>query len=799
MTELPLRSLTVSEFRTLRGTRVIPLDAPIVLMHGPNGTGKTSVLSALEMALTGRIGSMERQDERYTAHLPTSGQKFATLQVEIAPHLRANQMERMTIGGARVEGEPALDGEVARFFSERCYLDQSSLGRLLELYQLRDGKQESLLARFVNEILGLENLDALRSGLHDANDLRSLKKLSSGLAAADEAAKRAAEEVTRASARRDAAALDLDAATANAAEILAAAGVHVEDSSDLDVLLRLLEASAPANLGEVRPVLDLDRELAALGGRIEAAAERPSARRLADARDSLEQAREAQSQWKQYRQPSFLAWAIEAEAAGVGMQSGWVTGMADALALNVGTIAEQTSLRRELASLTESLADSRGELAKVEDRLLTARAEATTLVEGLAAVRTVLRNDICPVCDRDYAQLENGHLDDHLDRKIARLAEQGATLVELRRRRDDLAADVDRDERGAASLAARMLADEAFSMLEEKRSQLEHLDIRLADLAPVIDEGISANAEVRDLELLVEELETSDREHDYIDREIARLAELLGTTIGARETASTARKRLTAISAEAIADFRRQEAARLDLAEASRRIRGAREVHGAITIEVADAVRQRTLWDGRVTEAKRRQRVARDVHDAAAEARTTIVQSVFTKSLNHVWAELFKRLAPHEEYVPSFGIPSTTKTALEVVLETRLPDGSLGGPPQLMLSAGNLNTAALSLFLALHLAVEPSIRCLVFDDPVQAMDEVHVSQFAALIRTLSKQHERQVVIAVHERELFDYLSLELSPAYPGDSLITVELGERASDPDEGITRRYFVDDQAITG
>ena len=115
----------------------------------------------------------------------------------------------------------------------------------------------------------------------------------------------------------------------------------------------------------------------------------------------------------------------------------------------------------------------------------------------------------------------------------------------------------------------------------------------------------------------------------------------------------------------------------------------------------------------------------------------------------------------------------------------------------MMLSAGNLNTAALSLFLALHLAMQPVVPCLVFDDPVQAMDEVHVAQFAGLIRILAKQHDRQVVIAVHERELFDYLTLELSPAYEGDELITIELGERAADEDEGITRHRWTPDPAI--
>jgi exonuclease SbcC len=92
-----------------------------------------------------------------------------------------------------------------------------------------------------------------------------------------------------------------------------------------------------------------------------------------------------------------------------------------------------------------------------------------------------------------------------------------------------------------------------------------------------------------------------------------------------------------------------------------------------------------------------------------------------------------------------------------------------------MLSAGNLNTAALTLFLALNLSVDKRLPWIVLDDPVQSMDEVHVSQFAALLRTLSRQLGRRIVIAVHERALFDYLSLELSPARPEESLITVEL------------------------
>lgn len=142
MTEIPLRRISISDFRRIEGTRVLPLDAPIVLLHGHNGAGKTSVLSALELALTGDIRSMRRHDPRYTAHLPFHGREFATLSVTVSDQLGGDRSpERMTVGGSRIEGAPALDSDAAQFYAERCYLDQVSLGQLLDLYQYREGKK----------------------------------------------------------------------------------------------------------------------------------------------------------------------------------------------------------------------------------------------------------------------------------------------------------------------------------------------------------------------------------------------------------------------------------------------------------------------------------------------------------------------------------------------------------------------------------------------------------------------------------------------------------------------------------
>jgi exonuclease SbcC len=115
-----------------------------------------------------------------------------------------------------------------------------------------------------------------------------------------------------------------------------------------------------------------------------------------------------------------------------------------------------------------------------------------------------------------------------------------------------------------------------------------------------------------------------------------------------------------------------------------------------------------------------------------------------------------------------------------------------------MLSAANLNTAALTLFIALHLSVPRELPWLILDDPVQSMDDIHIAHFAALLRSLSKEQSRQVIIAVHDRQLFEYLKLELSPAFPDDSLLTLELSRGPRRDSVCISKRFsFKEETAV--
>lgn len=108
---------------------------------------------------------------------------------------------------------------------------------------------------------------------------------------------------------------------------------------------------------------------------------------------------------------------------------------------------------------------------------------------------------------------------------------------------------------------------------------------------------------------------------------------------------------------------------------------------------------------------------------------------------------------------------------------------------------GNVNTAALSLFLSLHLIEAPRHRTLILDDPVQSMDDVHVINFAALLKAIAFQADRQIIIAVHERALFDYLCLELGPSKEGQSLIALEVTKTGYTSEIQSVRREWKPDR----
>ncbi len=160
----------------------------------------------------------------------------------------------------------------------------------------------------MNELLGLEQLDALRAGLNDSTDFRLLKKLSRLLDEATEAAGHADDDLSTQAGLLQKTRGDLAQARIDLLRALGALDQQLPTDGDA-ALVELAETTLRGSrLNDERATAtQIDQELVALGGRVAAITERQSTARLDAAQKQLEAARVTLESWRVRDEPAVLA------------------------------------------------------------------------------------------------------------------------------------------------------------------------------------------------------------------------------------------------------------------------------------------------------------------------------------------------------------------------------------------------------------------------------------------------------------------------------------------------------------
>jgi exonuclease SbcC len=782
-----LQTISISNFRSIRGTVAIPLNAPIVLLHGLNGAGKSTVMSAIEVALTGTVAELDRADRTHLLHRGTDAGE-----IELST---LNGTARFEIDASSIRGTPVLSGEDARYFVERCYLAQRTLGQLLEIYQSAENQRESPLTRFVKDLLRLDELDAFIEGTDAVRDKRLIKGLVPDYAEAE----RKADDTRR---RIRQSTVELERVTSQVAEVQSRLAPVLEElaapfsAGDVPEIAAAVEswlASAPET-EQLISLIAARQELAALRIRWHQVAQTDSAREQASAMTIGHASREAVTNWWQAYGVTLnrvldLARIDLPEISSASPSSDPApihSAAREAVSTEVGRLqallAADEAARANMARLDDAVVEAQRRLATLDSELASS-ATATTAEElgrVLAALVPHVHGDDCPVCGRDYGETSDTPLSAHLAMRISALGKEAERLQNLAAARLEALTDIRTTETTRKELTPIRFDPSETLETQDRVTRLESLLARLDELAQHIAVGAKLTREAHDAERELAAAQERDRTSNEVRSSLGTHAKSLGIEVDPDEPIEDAIERLNLYTDSRIATIEQWNKLRAVGVELLKDIGDLERDRRRLETTVGQLKEELSRTTGAIKGLERYRDLIKSTRSRAEVARVRIVRRVFNESLNRVWRDLFVRLAPDEPFVPAFHVPGFPGEGVTANLETIHRDGTSGGSPAAMLSAGNLNTAALTLFLALHLSAGERLPYLLLDDPVQSMDEVHVSQFAALLRTLSKRLGRRIVIAVHERSLFDYLALELSPAQMGDSLVTVALSRSAS-------------------
>lgn len=803
-----MHSVSIENFRSIRGQVHAPLDANVVLVHGENGAGKTSLLSAIELALTGKIESLHRFDPGYVKQLLHKKASHGYVDVKLSGKSDVEGF-RADISAAKITQSSKLEGSDAEFFAERSYLPQSLLGQLLQIYQDSGADADSPLARFVSSLLGLDRLDALEGGLKPLQDVRNVRRLVRQWSVVENEISRLKsfiEDQKKTKAPIEQAIAEKRAELVHSLQTLGIAA-DKDSPEDAPIATESSESEDEERLAfltdKIRLIASVRRDIDTTGDSA-AVAER-------DLADRVDQTASALRDWQE----------------SVGGRISDVRSRAESLLPNVKFSSDLNDfrveadrlLKAELAQLTDSVQRARDNsklLASARERLGTANnqlllidrelsviaSNSGALSAALAEISGFVSGDICPVCDRDFNEMGKGALQDHVHAKASALSSSSERLISLSQSRANQSDSIDQLRKTISNLESLQVSTEELVESDRRAADVGDAVRLLHDMGPALGEGQRLiEADVAARRALVEIQQRNGRRlavHGTLE-ELSTLLRLPPSdAVETVEKLSIRLEQALVSERDSISERLRLRRKALDSIEFIRGMRSRRdEADQKILEHQADLKRNDAAF--KRAEALRRQGQA--IRSAVDEVRSAVIRSEFNDRLNKLWRDLFVRLAPTEEFIPAFRIPGSETRGLQPKLYTPhrdLGDDVAGGTPGAMLSAGNLNTAALTLFIALHLSVPEKLPWLLLDDPVQSMDDVHIAHFAALLRTLAKEHQRQVIIAVHDRQLFEYLRLELSPAFADDSLITLELSRSSQHDTQCFSRRYsFQEEKAL--
>lgn len=146
MKNFRLNELQIEYFRGATNSVAVTFDSakPLVIVFGENGTGKSTLVDALDLIANGRIGSIEERSSATNKHAPAIGKKAGDVKVTLS---RDQDTWKGTLKGTKPQVSSV---------SKLPAIDILRRSQLLRLVEAQPGKRYEALQHFI-DVAGIES------------------------------------------------------------------------------------------------------------------------------------------------------------------------------------------------------------------------------------------------------------------------------------------------------------------------------------------------------------------------------------------------------------------------------------------------------------------------------------------------------------------------------------------------------------------------------------------------------------------------------------------------------------------
>lgn len=186
---------------------------------------------------------------------------------------------------------------------------------------------------------------------------------------------------------------------------------------------------------------------------------------------------------------------------------------------------------------------------------------------------------------------------------------------------------------------------------------------------------------------------------------------------------------------------------------------------------------EKNILEKDVTNLKRKIPALKNAERKITKTKKTCIEYIQEGINNYfnkdVINQIYKRIEPHPSLTEINFTAEVGKQGPRLLITAKGLNDEVN--PNLFLSAGQVNILSLSIFLAKAFEYGgDTISTIFMDDPVQNLSDINILSFIDLLRTLTTEHNKQIVLSTHEEKFFRLLQNKLPPEYCSSKYLEFE-------------------------